>query len=64
MFWRMPLNDLPSLAVREAPIDMARILAAIRNFTNPLWPTRAPATPLVGEEGDQGSERRAGRGHA
>jgi hypothetical protein len=64
MYWRMPLNDLPSLAAREAPIDVSRILAAIRSFTNPLWPTRAPATPLVGEEGDQVTGRRAGRGHA
>lgn len=62
MFWRMPLHDLPSLAAGEAPVDVARILAAIRSFTNPLWPTRAPATPLVGEEGDQ--DLGAGRGHA
>jgi hypothetical protein len=56
MFWRIAIDQLfePAVSDERGAVSHRDVLDALRNFTNPLWQARAPATPAsAGARGDQ-----------
>ena len=55
MYWRVCLDSLPGhIAASDPRVEReASPRGWAKSFTNPLRLALAPASPLVGEEGDQ-----------